>query len=107
MTANSVLTQLPPEDWADELSSVNGQLIESLEELAAREDEQSDFQLQNVQGKLKDIAAKKLCYTVSTLQQKSMDQDLKHLNKKLEASREGEDGGQSCSIRSISCRVRS
>merc|ERR1712166_874971 len=31
--------QLPPEDWADELAGVNGQLIESLEELAQREDE--------------------------------------------------------------------
>ena len=28
--------QLPPEDWADELAGVNGQLIESLEELAQR-----------------------------------------------------------------------
>ena len=81
--------QLPPEDWADELSSVNGQLIESLEELAAREDEIKELtsQLQNVQGKLKDIAAKEtLLYREHIAMKKSMDQDLKRLNKKLEAT---------------------
>ena len=103
--------QLPPEDWADELSSVNGQLIESLEELAAREDEIKELtsQLQNVQGKLKDIAAKEtLLYREHIAMKKSMDQDLKRLNKKLEATElEREDGSQSCSIRPVSCCVRS
>ena len=68
--------QLPPEDWADELAGINGQLIESLEELAAREDEITTLtdELSSTKAVLRDVHAKEtLLYREHIAQQKAFD----------------------------------
>ena len=81
--------QLPPEDWADELSNVNAQLIEALEELAGKEDELQEVssKLAEVTDKLKDIHAKEtLLYREHIAVKKSFKDDTDRLSKKLENS---------------------
>jgi hypothetical protein len=74
--------QLPPEDWADELAGINGQLIESLEELAAREDEITTLtdELSSTKAVLRDVHAKEtLLYREHIAQQKAFEGEITKL----------------------------
>ena len=54
--------KLPPEEWADELAGINGQLIESLEELAQRDDELAAMteELNVCRESMKDMQAQQI-----------------------------------------------
>ena len=79
--------QLPPEDWADELAGINGQLIESLEELAAREDEITHLtdELGATRAVLRDVHAKEtLLYREHIAQQKAYEGEMSRLQKAVD-----------------------
>jgi chromosome segregation ATPase len=80
--------QLPPEDWADELSNVNAQLIEALEEIAAKEDELNDVtgQLAAVHDAMKDVHAKEtLLYREHIAVTRAFQEEQDKMQKRLDA----------------------